>query len=493
MYGKDKAKISLDAKASKQGNLILVTAINPTPAGEGKTTITVGLGDALKNVLGNLHGKVAIALREPSLGPVFGRKGGATGGGKSIVIPEDDINLHFTGDMHAITSANNLLAAMIDNHIFHGNQLQIDEVTWKRCIDMNDRTLRGTFEITAASEVMAIFCLAKDEEDLKERLGNIVVGYSKSKPIFARDLKANGAMAKLLENAIKPNLVQTAAGTPVFMHGGPFANIAHGCNSLIATNMARSLADYVVTEAGFGADLGAEKFIHIKKQKPNAIVIVATVRALKYNGGVAVADLDTPDVDALKRGLPNLEKHIENMKSFGVPVCVAINSFKSDTFAEYQAIKQLCKDKGVKASVTNSFEQGQFGATELAWWLITELRHSQTFIDDYPSVGQLRRIEHIVEKFYGGDGVDMSDETYTKIQNMFKQFDPDWLDSLPICMAKNPYSFTDDPTQLGRPSGFTIKVSDVKLCAGAGFIVAYTGDVMTMPGLPKVPSAEKFQ
>jgi formate--tetrahydrofolate ligase len=300
-------------------------------------------------------------------------------------------------------------------------------------------------------------------------------------------------MAKLLETAIKPNMVQTASGTPVFMHGGPFANIAHGCNSLIATNMARSMADYVVTEAGFGADLGAEKFIHIKKQKPDAIVIVATVRALKYNGGVAVADLNTPDVDAVKRGLPNLEKHIENMLSFGVPVCVAINSFASDTFNEYQAIKQLCKDKGVKASVANSFEQGQFGATELAWHLTYVLRQPATFKDDYPVCGQLRRMEHIVEKFYGGDGVDMSNETYAKIQDMFKQFDPEWLDSLPICMAKNPYSFTDDPAKLGRPTGFDIKVTDVKLCAGAGFIVAYIGDVMTMPGLPKVPSAEKYK
>lgn len=473
--------------------MILVTAINPTPAGEGKTTITVGLGDAIRNVLGNTHGNVAIALREPSLGPVFGRKGGATGGGKSVVIPEDDINLHFTGDIHAITSAHNLLAAMIDNHIFHGNEHQIDEVVWKRCIDMNDRSLRGQFEITAASEVMAIFCLSRDIVELREKISNIVIGYSKGKPIYARDIKADGAMVKLLETAIKPNLVQTAAGTPVFMHGGPFANIAHGCNSLIATEMAQSLADYVVTEAGFGADLGAEKFVHISKQKPDAIVIVATVRALKYNAGINLNDLNTPDVDALRRGMCNLEKHIDNMKSFGVPVFVAINEFETDTFTEYQEIRHFCASKGVKAAVMQSYKQGQFGGSELAWAIVWELKKKHTFVDDYPTVGQTRRIEHIARKFYGAGGVSIADSAYEKLEKLHEQFDSAWIDSLPICMAKNPYSFTDDPTKLGRPTGFNIHVSDVKLCAGAGFIVVYTGSVMTMPGLPKVPSAEKYQ
>lgn len=512
-YGHYKAKIN-PAEAfklpAKQGRLILVTAINPTPAGEGKTTVTIGLADALNHI-----GKQAvIALREPSLGPVFGIKGGAAGGGYAQVLPMEDINLHFTGDFHAISAANNLLAAMLDNHIYQGNELNIDpkRVLWRRVVDMNDRQLRNIidgmgksvdgvmrpdgFDITVASEVMAIFCLAKDITDLKERLGNILVAYAKDgSPVYARDLKAHGAMAALLKDAIKPNLVQTIEGTPAFVHGGPFANIAHGCNTVTATRLAKHLGDYAVTEAGFGADLGAEKFCDIKCRladlKPDAAVVVATVRALKYNGGVARADLGEENLDALAQGLPNLLKHISNLKTvFGLPVVVAINRFVSDTEAELKLIETACAEHGVEVSLTEVWGKGGAGGADLAQKVVNAIEsqpnHFQfAYETDLPIKDKIRAI---AQKIYGAADVEFSAEANAEIASLEKL----GLDKLPICMAKTQYSLSDNAQLLGKPEGFTVSVRGITVSAGAGFIVALCGNMMKMPGLPKVPAAEKI-
>lgn len=512
-YGHYKAKIN-PAEAfklpAKQGRLILVTAINPTPAGEGKTTVTIGLADALNHI-----GKQAvIALREPSLGPVFGIKGGAAGGGYAQVLPMEDINLHFTGDFHAISAANNLLAAMLDNHIYQGNELNIDpkRVLWRRVVDMNDRQLRNIidgmgksvdgvmrpdgFDITVASEVMAIFCLAKDITDLKERLGNILVAYAKDgSPVYARDLKAHGAMAALLKDAIKPNLVQTIEGTPAFVHGGPFANIAHGCNTVTATRLAKHLGDYAVTEAGFGADLGAEKFCNIKCRladlKPDAAVVVATVRALKYNGGVARADLGEENLEALAQGLPNLLKHISNLKTvFGLPVVVAINRFVSDTDAELKLIADACAEHGVEVSLTEVWGKGGAGGADLAQKVVNAIETQPNnfqfaYETDLPIKDKIRAI---AQKIYGAADVEFSAEANTEIASLEKL----GLDKLPICMAKTQYSLSDNAQLLGRPEGFTVRVRGITVSAGAGFIVALCGNMMKMPGLPKVPAAEKI-
>ncbi|MDN5311272.1 MAG: formate--tetrahydrofolate ligase [Thermoanaerobacteraceae bacterium] len=513
-YGKYKAKVDYNLLKKygdkKDGKLVLTTAINPTPAGEGKTTTTVGLGDALKK----LGKKVAIALREPSLGPVFGIKGGAAGGGYAQVIPMEDINLHFTGDFHAIGAANNLLAAMIDNHIYQGNQLGIDphRITWKRCVDMNDRQLRfivdglggkanGTpredgYDITVASEVMAIFCLAKDLEDLKNRLARIIVGYTcDGKPVTAGDLKVQGAMAALLKDALKPNLVQTLEGTPAFVHGGPFANIAHGCNSIMATKMALKLADYVVTEAGFGADLGAEKFLDIKCRaagiKPDAVVIVATVRALKYNGGVKKEDLNVENLEALKKGVPNLLKHVENITvKFGLPAVVAINRFPMDTEKELKLIEEECGRYGVKSVLSEVWAKGGDGGIELAKEVLRLIDEGENKYKPVYNleIGIAEKIETIAREIYGADGVEFAPAAMKEIRNLenlgFK--------NLPVCIAKTQYSLSDDPSKLGRPTGFKINVRNVKLSAGAGFVVALTGEIMTMPGLPKKPAAENI-
>ncbi len=513
LYGKYKAKISedvFDRIADKpSGKLILVTAINPTPAGEGKTTTTIGLGDAMAR----LGKSVALALREPSLGPVMGLKGGAAGGGYSQVVPMEDINLHFTGDMHAISAANNLLAAMIDNHIHQGNALDIDvtNIVWKRVVDMNDRALRKIvvglggktngvpredgFMITVASEVMAILCLSSDAEDLKRRLGEIIVAYTRGgKPVKASDLKAEGAMAVLLKDAIKPNLVQTLENTPCFIHGGPFANIAHGCNSIRATKLAMKLADYTVTEAGFGADLGAEKFIDIKCRfagiRPDAVVIVATVRALKYNGGVAKADLKEPNVDALKAGMVNLEKHIENMQSTGAPVVVALNRFDTDTDEELAAVIEMCRKYGVECSLSDVFAKGGEGGIDLAEKVIKTIETKQSVCQPIYSIESSIRdkIAAIATKFYGAAGVDYTPRAAKQI----KRLEELGLDKMPVCMAKTQYSLSDNPALLGRPENFRITVSEVRVSNGAGFIVCETGSIMVMPGLPKVPAAENI-
>ena len=510
-YGKVKAKITDDCQKrladKKDGKLILVTAINPTPAGEGKTTTTVGLGMAMKKI-----GKNAIiALREPSLGPVFGIKGGAAGGGYAQVLPMEDINLHFTGDFHAITAANNLLCAMIDNHIQQGNELDIDtrRILFTRVTDTNDRALRNVivglggkvdgvpredhFMITVASEVMAILCLAEDIHDLKERLGNILVAYTRSgKPVYARDVKAHGSMAVLLRDAIKPNLVQTTENTPAIIHGGPFANIAHGCNSVRATKLALKLADYTITEAGFGADLGAEKFLDIKCRfanlKPSAVVLVATIRALKYNGGVPKTELKAENVDALVRGSVNLEKHIENLQLYGVPVIVAINRFESDTDAELTALREICEKNGADFALSEVFAKGGEGGIELAEKVVAACEKESEFKLLYPSEMPIReKIECIAKNIYGADGVNFEPAALKSI-NEIEALDEKFK-LCPVCMAKTQYSLSDDQTKLGRPSGFRITVREVKLSAGAGFVVALTGAIMTMPGLPKVPAA----
>ncbi|MBH2056572.1 formate--tetrahydrofolate ligase [Neisseria meningitidis] len=512
-YGHYKAKIN-PAEAfklpQKQGRLILVTAINPTPAGEGKTTVTIGLADALRHI-----GKDAvIALREPSLGPVFGVKGGAAGGGYAQVLPMEDINLHFTGDFHAIGAANNLLAAMLDNHIYQGNELNIDpkRVLWRRVVDMNDRQLRNIidgmgksvdgvmrpdgFDITVASEVMAVFCLAKDISDLKERLGNILVAYAKDgSPVYAKDLKAHGAMAALLKDAIKPNLVQTIEGTPAFVHGGPFANIAHGCNSVTATRLAKHLADYAVTEVGFGADLGAEKFCDIKCRladlKPDAAVVVATVRALKYNGGVERANLGEENLEALAKGLPNLLKHISNLKNvFGLPVVVAINRFVSDSDAELAMIEKACAEHGVEVSLTEVWGKGGAGGADLARKVVNAIENQpNNFNFSYDVELSIKdKIRAIAQKVYGAEDVDFSAEASAEIASLEKL----GLDKMPICMAKTQYSLSDNAKLLGCPEGFRITVRGITVSAGAGFIVALCGNMMKMPGLPKVPAAEKI-
>lgn len=510
LYGKYKAKINFSTinhlKQKTDGQLILVTSINPTPAGEGKSTVTVGLGDALNR----MNKKTIIALREPSLGPVMGIKGGAAGGGYAQVLPMEDINLHFTGDMHAITSANNALSAILDNHIHQGNELNIDvrRVIWKRVVDLNDRELRKIivglggpiqgvpredgFDITVASEIMAILCLATDIDDLKLRLARIVIGYTYDRqPVTAGDLKAEGALALLLKDAIKPNLVQTIYGTPAFIHGGPFANIAHGCNSILATHIALKLGDYVVTEAGFGADLGGEKFLDIKvpnlKKAPDAIVIVATVRALKMHGGLQKDQLKTEDLPALKAGFSNLKRHIRNMESYGIPVIVAINEFVSDTKAELTLLEELCEDQGVIAKRTSVWENGADGGIELAK-AVVGLIDSQSA--NYRPLYQVEdtiadKTATIVKKIYGGNGVTFSN----KAEKQIAEFVKNGWDKLPICMAKTQYSFSDDPTLLGAPEEFTLTIREFVPKLGAGFIVALTGDVMTMPGLPKKPAA----
>ncbi|MTI56900.1 formate--tetrahydrofolate ligase [Geosporobacter ferrireducens] len=514
LYGKYKAKVDYNLlkkdNGGKKAKLILVTAINPTPAGEGKTTTTIGTADALSKLGKN----TLVALREPSLGPVFGVKGGAAGGGYAQVVPMEDINLHFTGDFHAIGAANNLLAAMIDNHIYQGNQLGIDarKLTWRRAMDMNDRQLRNMvnglggkgngvpredgFDITVASEVMAAFCLASDIMDLKERLGNIIVGYTKDdQPILARQLNAHGAMAALLKDALKPNLVQTLEGTPAFVHGGPFANIAHGCNSVIATKMAAHFADYVVTEAGFGADLGAEKFLDIKCRmaglSPDAVIIVATVRALKYNGGVPKSELNQENLEALEKGLPNLLKHVENItKVFNLPAVVAINRFPLDTEAELELVRRRCGELGVNVALSEVWAKGGEGGQELAQEVLKliekgEANLSHPYELDMPIKEKIRAI---AQKVYGADDVAFAGGAAKEIDRLEKL----GFGNLPICMAKTQYSLSDDPNKLGRPTGFTVTVRQVKVSAGAGFIVALTGEIMTMPGLPKVPSAEKI-
>ncbi|MBQ9158841.1 MAG: formate--tetrahydrofolate ligase [Erysipelotrichaceae bacterium] len=513
LYGNYKAKVDLklmkDLKDKKDGKLILVTAINPTPAGEGKTTTTVGLADALRKI----GRKSVVALREPSLGPVFGIKGGAAGGGYAQVVPMEDINLHFTGDFHAIGAANNLLAAMLDNHIQQGNALNIDprRITWRRAVDMNDRQLRniidglgartdGTprqdgFDITVASEVMAILCLSGDILDLKERLSKIVVAYTyDNTPVTAGQLKAQGAMAALLKDALKPNLVQTLEGTPAFIHGGPFANIAHGCNSVIATKMALKLGDYAVTEAGFGADLGAEKFLDIKCRKaglhPAAVVIVATVRALKHHGGVAKEDLNTENLDALQKGLPNLLQHVENIQNvYHLPCVVAINAFPTDTKAELDLVEEKCKELGVNVALSEVWAKGGQGGIALAEEVVKLCEEDNDFSYAYDlDLSIKEKIEAIAAKIYHADGVEYIGATSRKI----KQLEADGFGGLPICMAKTQYSFSDDQKKLGAPKGFKIAVRDIKVSAGAGFIVALTGEIMTMPGLPKVPAAEKI-
>ena len=511
-YGRTKAKIDITAlkDAPRKGKLILVTAINPTPAGEGKTTTSVGLADAL-SLLGK---KTVLALREPSLGPVFGVKGGAAGGGYAQVVPMEDINLHFTGDFHAIGAANNLLAAMLDNHIQQGNSLGIDvrKITWKRCVDMNDRQLRnivcglggkanGTpredgFDITVASEIMAVLCLASDLKDLKERLGRMVVGYTYAdKPVLARDLKAEGAMTALLKDAIKPNLVQTLEHTPALIHGGPFANIAHGCNSVSATDTALKLGDYVVTEAGFGADLGAEKFLDIKCRyagfNPDAVVIVATVRALKHHGGCAKADLNKENLAALEAGLPNLVRHVENItKVYGLPAVVAINRFDCDTEAELQMIREACGKFGVNVALSEVWGKGGAGGEELAREVLRVMdEEPNNFSFAYDSSASLtEKIEAVAQRVYGADGVDFAPAAAKEL----KRLEELGYGDLPVCMAKTQYSFSDDPSKLGAPSNYRITVRKAKVSAGAGFVVVLTGEVMTMPGLPKVPAAESI-
>lgn len=509
-YGKYKAKLSDDVwekvKADPDGKLILVTAINPTPAGEGKTTTTVGLGDAF-SVLGK---KVSIALREPSLGPCFGVKGGAAGGGYAQVVPMEDLNLHFTGDFHAITSANNLLAAILDNHIQQGNELGIDvrNVVWKRCEDMNDRVLRhilvgmggkndgvpreDSFIITVASEIMAILCLTNDMKDLKERLSKIVVAYDyEGKPVTAGMLNAVGAMAALLKDAIKPNLIQTLEHTPAFVHGGPFANIAHGCNSVRATKTALKLSDYVITEAGFGADLGAEKFLDIKCRKaglkPDCIVIVATVRALKYNGGVPKTELSAENLEALEKGIVNLEKHIENMQKYGVPCVVTLNRFVSDTEAELAFVKEFCEKRGCEFALSEVWEKGGKGGVALAEKVLYSLENKKSeYAPIYPDSASIsEKIEAVAAKIYGADGVVYEKKAKQSIEHLTEL----GFAELPICVAKTQYSLSDDPALLGRPSGFDLHVRDVYVSAGAGFIVVLTGNIMTMPGLPKQPAA----
>lgn len=513
-YGKYKAKIDYrylqnELKDNEDAKLILVTAINPTPAGEGKTTTTIGLGDALSS----LGKKTIIALREPSLGPVFGVKGGAAGGGYAQVVPMEDINLHFTGDFHAIGAANNLLAAMIDNHIHQGNELNIDtrRIVWRRAVDMNDRQLRHIvdglggktegvtredgFDITVASEVMAIFCLSNDIIELKENLSKIIVAYTRGgEPVTAGQLKAHGAMAALLKDALKPNLVQTLEGTPAFIHGGPFANIAHGCNSVIATRMASKIADYTVTEAGFGADLGAEKFIDIKCRKtrlrPSAVVIVATVKALKYNGGVAKADLGAENLEALEKGLPNLLKHVENVTQvFKLPAVVAINRFPTDTEAELNLIRERCRELGVNVALSEVWGKGSIGGKELAEEVIrlSEKESNLEFAYDL-NLPIKEKIKVIASRLYGAADVEFSSKAGKEIANFEKM----GFGNLPICMAKNQYSLTDDAKILGRPTGFKITIRDITISAGAGFLVALTGDIMKMPGLPKVPAAENI-
>ena len=511
-YGHYKAKLSdslFDRLADRpNGKLVLVTAINPTPAGEGKTTTTVGLGQAMKKI-----GKNAIiALREPSLGPVFGIKGGAAGGGYAQVVPMEDINLHFTGDFHAITAANNLLCAMLDNHMQQGNVLGIDprRVLFKRCMDMNDRALRNTivglggkangvvredgFQITVASEVMAILCLAADLQDLKERLGNILVAYTyDNKPVYAKDLKVNGSMAVLLKDAIKPNLVQTLENTPALMHGGPFANIAHGCNSVRATKLALKLADYTITEAGFGSDLGAEKFLDIKCRyagiAPSAIVVVATLRALKYNGGVPKADTAKPNVEALKAGLCNLAAHVENMKKFGVPVVVAINHFLTDTDEEIEVLENYCRENDVEFALSDVFAKGGEGGKELAEKVVKACEKPANFAPIYSlDLSIKEKIETIAKEIYGADGVDYSAAASKAIADIEKL----GYSKLPVCMAKTQYSLSDDANKLGRPTGFRINIREVKVSAGAGFVVALAGAIMTMPGLGKDPAAYRI-
>ena len=510
LYGKYKAKISDElieqSKNNPDGKLILVTAINPTPAGEGKTTITVGLGQAF----GKLGKKAIIALREPSLGPCFGIKGGAAGGGYSQVVPMEDLNLHFTGDFHAITSANNLLAALLDNHIQQGNELGIDprQIVWKRCLDMNDRVLRNVvvglgskmdgmvredhFVITVASEIMAILCLAVDMNDLKRRLGRIIVAYTfDGKPVTADDLQATGSMAALLKDALKPNLIQTLEHTPAFVHGGPFANIAHGCNSVRATCTALKLADYVITEAGFGADLGAEKFFDIKCRKaglkPDAVVLVATIRALKYNGGVPKDELSAPNLEALKKGIVNLEKHIENLQKFGVPVVVTLNSFITDTEEETAFIEKFCKDRDCEFALAEVWEKGGEGGVALANKVLETLETKKSsFKPLYEDDLSLKeKIEKVAKEIYGADGV-----TYAPAaERELKRITDLGMDKFPVCMAKTQYSLSDDAKKLGRPTGFKINVREVYVSAGAGFVVAINGAIMTMPGLPKKPAA----
>lgn len=508
-YGKYKAKLSdqllESVKEKENGKLVLVTAVNPTPAGEGKTTVTIGLGDSMAKI----GKKAVIALREPSLGPVFGIKGGAAGGGYSQVVPMEDINLHFTGDMHAITSANNLMCALLDNHIQQGNELGIDQrrVLIKRCLDMNDRALRNIvcslggrlngipredhFIITVASEVMAILCLSEDLFDLKRRLGNILVAYTyDGKPVYCRDIKANGAMTVLLKDAIKPNFVQTLENNPAIMHGGPFANIAHGCNSVRATKTALKLADYCITEAGFGSDLGAEKFLDIKCRladlKPSCVVLVSTVRSMKYNGGVAKADLTKENLEALEKGSVNLGAHIDNLKKFGVPVVVAINHFYADTDAEIEFIKNYCEAKGADFAVTKCFAEGGAGGTELAEKVVSACEKENSFHQLYSlDMSVYDKIETIAKEIYGADGVEYSKEAKNSIEEFIKL----GADKMPVCIAKTQYSLSDNPALLGRPSGFKITISSVDLSNGAGFIVCRTGSVMTMPGLSKSPAA----
>ncbi|MFT4146835.1 MAG: formate--tetrahydrofolate ligase [Mobilitalea sp.] len=512
-YGKYKAKLSDElwerVKDNKDGKLVLVTAINPTPAGEGKTTTTVGLGQAL----GKLQVRSVIALREPSLGPCFGVKGGAAGGGNAQVVPMEDLNLHFTGDFHAITSANNLLAALLDNHIQQGNTLNIDtnQIVWKRCVDMNDRALRNIviglgkksdgvvredhFIITVASEIMAILCLADDMEDLKQRLGRIVVAYNtRGEPVFAEQLKAVGAMAALLKDALKPNLIQTLDNTPAIIHGGPFANIAHGCNSVRATKTALKLADVVVTEAGFGADLGAEKFLDIKCRmadlKPAAVVLVATIRALKYNGGVVKSELSGENLEALEKGIVNLEKHIENLQKYGVPIVVSLNRFVTDTDAELEYVKNFCESRNCDFALCEVWEKGGEGGIELANKVLETLNNKES---NYAPLYSLdlsikEKIETISKEIYGAAGV-----TYdAAVETAIKKLEALGYGNLPICMAKNQYSLSDDASKLGRPTDFTVHIREIYVSAGAGFIVAITGTVMTMPGLPKVPAAESI-
>ena len=512
-YGNYKAKIDYNLlnkmEDKPNGKLVLVTAITPTPAGEGKTTTSVGLADGLRQI-----GKNAmLALREPSLGPVFGVKGGAAGGGHAQVVPMEDINLHFTGDFHAIGAANNLLAAMLDNHIQQGNALGIDpkQITWKRCVDMNDRQLRNVvdglggkahgvpredgFDITVASEIMAVFCLSSDITDLKARLGRIIVGYTyQGKPVTAHDLKAEGAMAALLKDALKPNLVQTLEGTPAFVHGGPFANIAHGCNSITATRMALKLSDYTITEAGFAADLGAEKFLDIKCRMaglvPSAVVIVATVRALKYHGGVPKTELNSENLEALEKGMPNLLQHVSNIKDvYGVPCVVAINAFPTDTAAELAMVEKMCKDLGVNAVLSTHWADGGKGAVKLAEEVVRLCEQPCDFRFSYELDGTIEeKLEAICRKIYHADGVQLTDGA----KKQAKQLTELGFAGCPICMAKTQYSFSDNQKLLGAPKGFTVTVRNLKVSAGAGFIVALTGDIITMPGLPKVPAAEKI-
>ncbi len=510
-YGNHKAKVDLsilDESERKDGKLVLVTAITPTPAGEGKTTTTIGLADGMRKI-----GKNAIvAMREPSLGPVFGVKGGAAGGGWAQVVPMEDINLHFTGDFHAIGAANNLLAAMLDNHIFQGNALGIDtrKITWKRCVDMNDRQLRfitnglggrvngvpreDSYDITVASEIMAVLCLSTSLKDLKERLKRIIVGYTyDDKPVTAGQLKAHGAMAALLKDALKPNLVQTLEGNPAFVHGGPFANIAHGCNSVLATKMAMKLSDYAITEAGFGADLGAEKFLDIKCRaanlKPSAIVMVATIRALKMHGGVLKGELGVENIDALKKGMPNLLRHTLNIQNvYKLPVVVAVNKFPTDTQREVEVVIEECKKLGVNVVLSDVWAKGGDGGIELAKAVVELCEKENNFTYSYADDLSLEeKVEAVVKKVYGGDGVTFDKKARTELEKLAKM----GFSQLPVCIAKTQYSFSDDPTKLGAPENFTVTVRNVRLSAGAGFVVVLTGEILTMPGLPRVPAAEK--